>query len=145
MASIHIESTVDVSADTAWRALRRVADADTLFAPVLTAAEVRGDIRTVHFQNGAVIREHVIDVDEARRRVAYSAVDAPGLSFHHASMQIVEDGPDRCRFAWTTDFLPAAAAAALQPLIEAGTEALKSNLERAGRTLTDLGARRASR
>ena len=145
MASIHIESAVDVDADTAWRALRRVADADTLFAPVLSAAEMRGDIRTVHFQNGAVIRERVIDVDETRRRVAYSAVDAPGLSYHHASMQIVEEGPDRCRFAWTTDFLPAEAAAGLRPLIEAGTAALKSNLERAGRSLTDLGAQRVSR
>ena len=140
MASIHIECPVAVSADTAWEALRRVGEADGLFAPVLTAAELRGDTRTVHFQNGLVLHEQVLDVDAGRRRVAYSAVDGPGLTFHHASMQILEDGPGRCRFVWTTDFLPEGAAAALKPLIQAGTDALKTNLERVGERLTKTTA-----
>ena len=130
MASIHIEKAIDVSADTAWRALRRVADAGTLFAPVLTGAEMHGDTRTVHFRNGPVVHERVIDVDEHRRRVAYTALDSPVLTFHHAAMEIADDGPGRCRFVWTTDFLPADAASGLRPLIEAGTDALKHNLER---------------
>jgi len=129
MASIHIECPVAVSADTAWQALRRVGEADGLFAPVLTAAELRGDTRTVHFQNGLVLHEQVLDVDAGRRRVAYSALDSPGLTFHHASMQILEDRPGHCRFVWTTDFMPAGAASALEPLIQAGTDALKTNLE----------------
>ena len=140
MASIQIESTVDVSADTAWQALRQVGQADKLFAPVLTAAEIAGDTRTVHFRNGPVMHERVLDVDDSRRRVAYSVLDAPGLSFHHASMQIVEDGASRCRFVWITDFLPAEAASSLKPLIEAGTTALKTNLERVGKQQAGVGA-----
>ena len=131
MASIHIESPVAVSADTAWQSLRQVAQPDRLFAPVLTGAEMNGgEVRTVRFANGLVAHERVIDVDDAHRRVVYSAMDAPGLAYHHASMQIVEDGPGRCRFIWITDFLPADAAPSLQPLIDAGTASLKSNLER---------------
>jgi hypothetical protein len=130
MASIHIESLVAVGADPAWDALRRVGDADNLFAPVLVGAERRGDTRTARFGNGLVVHEHVIDVDDASRRVAYSVLDSPGLTYHHASMQIVEDGPSRSRFVWTTDFLPAEAAPGLRTLIEAGTKALKANLER---------------
>ena len=129
MASIHIESPVAVSADTAWRALRQVGDADKLFAPVLDGAELHGDMRTVHFVNGPLLHERIVAVDEPNRRVAYSALDSPGLTYHHASMQIVEDGPQRCRFMWTTDFLPAESAASLRPVIEAGTQALKTNLE----------------
>lgn len=129
MASIHIESPVAVSADTAWRALRRVDRADELFAPVLDAANMHGDVRTVHFANGPQLHERIIDVDESARRVAYSVLDSPGLTYHHASMQIVEDGPQRCRFVWTTDFLPAESAPNLRPVIEAGTKALKANLE----------------
>jgi hypothetical protein len=129
MASIHIESPVAVSADRAWNALRRVADADKLFAPVLADASLDGDTRTVRFTNGPVLHERIIDVDDPSRRVAYSALDSPMLTYHHASMQIVEDGPHRCRFVWTTDFLPAESAAALRPLIEAGVQALKANLE----------------
>jgi polyketide cyclase/dehydrase/lipid transport protein len=140
MASIHIECPVAVSADTAWQALRRVGEADGLFAPVLTAAELRGDTRTVHFQNGLVLHEQVLDIDASRRRVAYSALDGPGLTYHHASMQILEDGPGRCRFLWTTDFLPEGAASALRPLIQAGTDALKANLERVGERLTKTTA-----
>jgi hypothetical protein len=51
------------------------------------------------------------------------------MSYHHASMQVVEDGPKRCRFVWITDFLPQGLAGTLQPLIEAGSNALKANLE----------------
>ena len=131
MASIHIESPVAVSADTAWGALRRVDEPDKLFAPVLTSADIENDTRTVVFANGLVVHERILDIDERRRRVAYSVLDSPGLSYHHASMQIVEDGPQRCRFVWVTDFLPSAAASALQPLIEAGTKALTANLEAA--------------
>jgi len=102
------------------------------FAPVLTGAEMHGDIRTARFGNGLVVHERVIDVDDARRRVAHSALDSPVLTYHHASMQIIEEAPDRCRFVWTTDFLPAEAANDLRGLIEAGTAALKTNLERVG-------------
>ncbi|HWN84183.1 MAG TPA: SRPBCC family protein [Vicinamibacterales bacterium] len=129
MASIHIESKVAVSADTAWRALRQVGDADKLFAPVLDRAELHGDMRMVHFTNGPMLHERIIDVDEPKRRVAYSVLDSPGLTYHHAAMQIVDDGPQRCRFVWTTDFLPAESAASLRPVIEAGAQALKTNLE----------------
>jgi hypothetical protein len=129
MASIHIECPVGVRADTAWDALRRVGEPDRLFAPVLTAAELHGDTRTVHFQNGLVVHERIIDVDDAHRRVAYSVLDSPTLTYHHASMQIVEDAPGRCRFVWITDFLPAEATSGLRTLIEAGTQALKTNLE----------------
>ena len=129
MASIHIESPVAVSADTAWRALREVGEAGKLFAPVLDGAELHGDMRTVHFANGPLLHERIIDVDEPHRRVAYSVLDSPGLTYHHASMQIVDEGPQRCRFVWTTDFLPAESAANLRPVIEAGTHAFKVNLE----------------
>jgi hypothetical protein len=140
MASIHIECPVGVSADTAWGALRRVGEPDRLFAPVLTAAELHGETRTVHFQDGLVVHEQVIDVDERRKRVVYSVLDAPGLTYHQASMQILDEGPGRCRFVWTTDFLPEGAGSGLQPLIQAGTEALRTNLERVGERLTKTTA-----
>jgi hypothetical protein len=60
-------------------------------------------------------------------------LDGPGLEFHHASMELVEEGAGRCRFRWITDFLPKDAAAGLQPLIEQGAQALKKNLEAPGR------------
>jgi hypothetical protein len=70
-------------------------------------------------------------VDDDRRRVAYTVLDAPGMTYHHASMEIVEAGPGRCRFVWITDVLPEEAGDAVTPLIEEGGQALKRNLEAA--------------
>lgn len=129
MASIHRQVTVDVDVNTAWAALRRVGDARTLFTPVLAESRLEGDIRTVRFANGMVVRERILDVDDERRRMAYAALDAPGMTYHHASMQVIEAGPDRCRFVWITDFLPADIAGNLEPLITQGATSLKTNLE----------------
>jgi hypothetical protein len=135
MASIHRETVVGVGAEQAWAALRTVGAPHELFAPVLTDGELNGETRRVTFANGMVVNERIVDVDDGMRRVAYSVIDAPGVRYHHASMQVREEGPDRCRFVWITDFLPADAAAALTPLIEAGSAALKTNLE-AGKPVT---------
>ena len=129
MASIHKEITVEVAPETAWSALRRVEDAHELFTPVLVDGQLAGDTRTVRFANGMVVRERILDVDENRRRVAYTVLDGPGIVYHHASMQIENAGPGRSRFVWITDFLPEEVGPNLAPLIEQGAAALKRNLE----------------
>src|SRR6185503_7470363 len=130
MASIHKELTIDVGIEKAWVALCEVANAHKLFAPVLADARLDGEVRTAKFANGMVVHERILDVDDDRRRVSYTATDVPGMAFHHASMQLVDAGPGRCRFVWITDFHPKEMGANLAPLIEAGTSALKANLER---------------
>ena len=77
MASITRRITVDVAADTAWSALRNVADAHKLFAPVLSDSQLSDDTRTVRFANGMVVRERIIDVDDAERRVGTRSSTAP--------------------------------------------------------------------
>jgi len=134
MASIRKETVIDIGIEPAWAALRRVGEPHTLFAPVLTGAGIAGDVRTVSFANGMTVHEQILDVDDEHRRVAYVVLDAPGLTYHHASMQIEIAGPGRCAFVWTTDFLPAEAAANLQPLIDQGSDALKRMLETAAST-----------
>ena len=101
---------------------------------MLTSARIADDVRTVSFANGMTLHERILDVDDETRRVAYAALDAPGLTYHHASMQMEIAGPGRCAFVWITDFLPAEAASSLQPLIDQGAEALKRNLENAAST-----------
>jgi hypothetical protein len=130
MASLYREEMLSVSADQAWAALRQPANAPTLFAPVLVDGSVNGDVRTVRFANGTVVEERIVDIDDTRRRIAYTAIKGTPMTHHNASMQIVDDGPQRCRFVWITDVLPNEMAAAIEPLVEQGSLALKSNLER---------------
>jgi hypothetical protein len=129
MASIHKELAVEVGADEAWAALRLVGEPHKLFAPVLVDGQLNGDTRTVRFANGMVVQERILDVGDERRRVAYSALNGPGMTYHHASMQVLDAGPGRCLFVWITDFLPPDIAGNLAPLVEQGAKALKANLE----------------
>ena len=129
MASIHKQLALEVAPDEAWAALRQVGDAHKLFTPVLTDSRLDGDVRTARFGNGMTVHERIVDVDDQKRRVAYTATDVPGMTYHHASMQIVDAGSGRCQFVWITDFLPAEMRDGLAPLIEQGSQALKMNLE----------------
>lgn len=128
MASIHWEEPVSVPAERAWAVLRRPGEAHRLFAGVLVDGRVSGDIRTVTFANGLVVRERIIDIDDDRRRLAYAVID--GLFEHHsASMQILPVDEANCRFVWISDFLPEEKRAAVLPLVKEGSRALARNLE----------------
>jgi hypothetical protein len=130
MASIHKQLALEVPPGEAWAALRRVGDAHKCFAPVLADSHVDEDVRTLRFANGMVVHEHIVDIDDGRRRVAYSATDVPGMTYHHSSMQIVDGSDGHTQFVWITDFLPASMRGNLAPLIEQGSQALKKNLEK---------------
>jgi hypothetical protein len=137
MASINHEVSVAVDVEAAWAAVRRVGRAHELFAPVLVGGQLDGDTRIVTFANGMVARERILDIDDEHKRVAYTVLDGPGLAFHHASMEVLEDGPGHSRFRWITDFLPKEAAEALRPLVEQGGQALKANLEKSSSAQRD--------
>jgi hypothetical protein len=128
MATIWWEEPLAVSAGRAWAALRRVDMAHKLFSPVLIEGTMDGDIRTVTFANGLVVRERVITVDEKRRRIAYSVL-GDRFEHHSASMEIVPVGPANCRFVWVSDFLPDERAEMVRPLVEQGAIALAKNIE----------------
>ncbi len=75
MASIHHEIAVEVGAEQAWAALRAVGAAHELFAPVLVDGKLEGDTRSVCFANGMKVRERILDIDDSRRRLAYTVLD----------------------------------------------------------------------
>jgi len=128
MASIRREEIVRVSAEEAWAALRNVGMPHRLFADVLVDSRIDGDVRTVTFANGMIVRERIVDIDEENRRVAY-AVIGDMFEHHSASMEIIPDGVGRCRFIWISDFLPNERMEMVAPLVELGSRALVHNLE----------------
>jgi Polyketide cyclase / dehydrase and lipid transport len=129
MASIWWEETVETPADIAWQALRRTDQAHRLFSPVLVDGNMEGDVREVTFSNGKIVQERIIDVDDQRRRLAYTVLNM--FEHHSASMQIVPVDEETCRFVWITDFLPAERRETVLPLVQQGARALAANLEKA--------------
>ena len=87
--------------------------------------------RIVTFGNGMVVRELIVDVDDAARRVAWSAVGG-SMTHHNASAQVLPDGGG-CRFVWIADLLPHDVAPAIAAMIEQGLGVIKATLERTER------------
>lgn len=128
MATIVKELRLDVAADAAWGAVRSVGEVHRRLAPgfvVDTALE--GDTRVVTFANGMVVRERIVGLDDAWRRLAYSVVG--GRAAHHnASFQVFPEGEARCRLVWITDVLPDDAAGPIGAMVEQGAAAIARTL-----------------
>lgn len=129
MATIHREILIDARPEEVWAAVRDVGAVHRRLAPgVVVDTRLDGDARTVTFANGSVVRELIVAVDDATRRVAYAAVG--GRAAHHnASMQVLDDGTGRTRLVWITDVLPHDLAAPIGAMVEQGMTAMQRALE----------------
>ena len=105
MASITREIALPSAADAVWAALRDVGAVHRRVAPgFVRDARMDGNARLVTFANGMSVRERIIDVDDARRRLVYAAVG--GRTTHHnAAVEVFAAGAGS-RLVWTTDLAP---------------------------------------
>ncbi len=123
MASIRLEIPLPVPAARVWHALRDVGAPHRLFPGVLRDAQLDGEVRTVTFASGLVVRERIVDVCDEARRVAY-AVEWQA-KHHHASMQVEPVGDARSRLVWIADLLPNELAPPVRALMEQGAKAVQ--------------------
>src|SRR5262245_10842374 len=128
MASIHKEAIIDASADLVWDAMRDVGELHRRLVPgFVTGCRMDGESRIVTFGNGLVAREVIIDVDNARRRLVWSA-KSERLEHHNASAQVIDDGLARCRVVWIADVLPHAAAQVVGAMMDQGLASMSRTL-----------------
>jgi hypothetical protein len=131
MATIRKEVILDVAPERAWAALRDVGAVHTrLAAGFVTDCRLEdgGRSRVVTFANGLVARELIVTVDEAERRLVWSAVGGR-LAHHNASAQVFAEGEAGCRFVWVADLLPDELAPVIESMIEEGLAAIRRTLE----------------
>jgi carbon monoxide dehydrogenase subunit G len=129
MASIHRQISINAEAAQLWDALRDVGALHTRLVPgFVTGCVFDGESRTVTFANGMQARELIVTVDEAVRRVVWSAVGGR-LRHHNAAAQVLGDEPGRCRVEWVADLLPDEMAPAVAAMIEQGLAAMKRHAE----------------
>jgi len=129
MASIHKEISLAASPAAVWDVVRDVGAVHTRFAPGFVTGTVmdKRDERIVTFANGFVAREVIVDVDDDRKRLAYSA-RSDRLAHHNASFQVIPEARG-CRLVWIADVLPAAAAVTVGAMMEEGIGAAKRALD----------------
>src|SRR5471032_1631268 len=128
MASIHKEISLAASPVAVWDVVRDIGAVHTRFAPGFVVDTVMdGEDRIVTFANGFVAREVIVDVDQQRRRLAYS-VRSERIAHHNASFEVLADGKGS-RLIWIADVLPEAAAATVGAMMEDGIQAAKRALD----------------
>jgi hypothetical protein len=127
MASVHREISLPTSPEAVWDVVRDVGAVHTRFAPGFVVDTVMEDgARVVTFANGFVARELIVDVDERRWRLAYSA-HSERLTHHNASFQVFPDEAG-ARLVWIADMLPHEAAAVVGGMMTDGLEAIRKAL-----------------
>jgi hypothetical protein len=130
MASIHKDIPIDAAPDDVWAAVRDFGAVHTRLAPgFVIDAKLDGDARIVTFANGNVVRELLVDCDEARRRLAY-AISNERVSHYSASLQVLAEGATRSRLIWIVDVLPNAMAPYIESQMDLGALAVQKTLGR---------------
>ena len=131
MASVRIERLIDAPADQVWDAIRDVGALHTRLVPgFVVDTRLEDGTRIVTFGNGMTAREILVDVDDARRRFAYS-VRGETLEHHHATNEVFDAAGGGCRFVWTADLLPDSLAPMFAGMMGQGADVLKATLEAA--------------
>jgi carbon monoxide dehydrogenase subunit G len=129
MASIRKEIAIEARADKVWEAVRDVGALHKRLVPgFVVDTQLEPGARTVTFGNGMVVRELIVDLDDATRRLAWSARGGR-LTHHNASVQVFADGAGRSRLVWIADLLPDAVAGDIRAMIDQAAAVMKPTLE----------------
>ncbi len=130
MASIRREIVIDASPDSVWDAVADWGALHQRLAPgFVTDCRIEGRDRVVTFFNGSVVRERIIDCDDASRRLVWSIVEGP-YEHHNGAAEVVADGTARARFVWTTDLLPDGLADGTAQMMEHGLSTVATTLSK---------------
>ena len=130
MASIREEISTKARAEDVWEALSDIGALHTRLVPgFVTNTRLEPGARVVTFGNGMEVRELIITIDEAQRRVVWSAVGG-SLTHHNGSAQVLVNANGASTVVWIADFLPDAAASTIGAMMKHGMAVMKQTLDR---------------
>lgn len=137
MASIREEILVAAAPEQVWAAVRDVGAVHRRLVPGYALdARIEGDVRILTVPGGEV-RELIVAIDDAARRVAYAVVGGRmALTHHHASFQVFDHGNGQSLLAWITDVLPHTLAPEVRARVARGAVVMKATLEAAAAAST---------
>jgi carbon monoxide dehydrogenase subunit G len=131
MTSIRKEIRISAPVERVWDALRDVGALHTKLVPGFVKDTVlEGDSRVVVFSNGMTVREDIVGIDAAQRRVAWAIV---GQQFRHynGAAWVEADPKGGSRFIWTVDLLPNELASQVEQMMTTGIAVVRRTMETA--------------
>ena len=130
MASVRKLIVTQMPADQVWDAVRDIGALHTRLVPgFVVDTRLEPGARIVTFANGVTTREPIVTLDDAGRRLAWSA-EGGTTTYYNASAEVMETGQGAC-VVWTADFLPDEAKPAIEAAMAAGATAMKKALDAA--------------
>jgi carbon monoxide dehydrogenase subunit G len=130
MASIRKEIETDARPEDVWAAIRDIGALHTRLVPgFVIATRLEPGARVVTFGNGMEIREPIVDLDDAARRLVWSAEGA-GTTHYNASVQVFEGADWGSRVVWIADLLPHDKKGQIEAMMDQGMAVMKETLDR---------------
>jgi carbon monoxide dehydrogenase subunit G len=130
MASIRKEISTKANAEAVWAAIRDIGALHTRLVPgFVTDTRLERGARIVTFGNGMVLREPIVTIDDATRRLVWSA-EGGRTTHYNASVQVFTGGDGMTRVVWIADFLPDELAPDIGSAMEMGSAVMTKTLGR---------------
>ena len=133
MATVRVETEIAVASQRVWAAIADVGAVHRRLLPGrVVDARIEEDTRILTMPDGSQVRELIISIDHADRRMAYAVIEGQRLplTYHHAAFHVMDQG-EHSRLVWITDLLPHTMAAAVRARVERGIVEIKQLLEAA--------------
>jgi hypothetical protein len=128
MASIRRHVWIEVYPAEVWNVVSDVGSVSTWF-PSIANSSVEGTVRTCVLSSGNVLTEEVVTLDDRQMRLQYRILSGMDVTFHLATVDVIEAGDRGALLVYSTDITPDELAAPVARSIDKGLTNLKDRLE----------------
>jgi len=130
MASIRKEIETRARRDEVWAAIADIGALHTRLVPgFVVDTQLEPGARVVTFGNGMVVREPIVSIDAASRRLVWTA-EGGRTTHYNASIQVFSQSDGTTAVVWIADFLPDAMTSYIAAAMEAGMSVMRKTLDR---------------
>ena len=130
MATIRSELTTRAQASEVWSAIRDIGALHTRLVPgFVVDTRLEPGARVVTFVNGVTLREPIVALDDAARRLVWTH-EGGRARHYNGALQVSELADGGTSVVWTADFLPDDIGGYMSQAIEAGMAAMQRALDR---------------
>jgi hypothetical protein len=113
-----------------WEAIRDVGALHTRLVPgFVVDTHLEPGARIVTFGNGVVVKEPIVTLDDAARRLVWCA-EGGRTTHYNSSAQVFPEGEGGAKVVWISDFLPDAAAGEICAAMKLGAQVMKRTLDK---------------
>jgi carbon monoxide dehydrogenase subunit G len=130
MASIRKEIETKARPEDVWAAIADIGALHTRLVPgFVVDTKLEPGARVVTFGNGMVVREPIVTIDAASRRLVWTA-EGGRTTHYNASVEVFPRSDETTAVVWIADFLPDTMTGQIDAAMEAGMNVMKKTLDR---------------